>query len=331
VPILLHSKKWGTVTGLQLENWGESITPQSTTSGETTATDKISSNLSIALAAPRSSLLVTDIGLIFCMLKDCLGLLQTYSSATSPMLVLIQSTVACGTTGFESLSVAVIHTFLPRHRECIYAGHKSFSLGTVWTGYLLFFSDESKFLVFDAFGPNPHWKKKGAPPKPSDVLQVVKHGGGSVLVWGCITRLGVGHLHHITGRMTAAKYTETLSDAYLLSLRMFGLRPQDVIFQHDNDPKHTSRHARKWLLKHRVRVLPWPSSSPDMNPIEHVWAQLDRAVRARPILPRNRDELWEALEEEWYKLPSDFIANLYNSMAHRVGALMEAKGGHTQY
>ncbi|KAF8593350.1 hypothetical protein BDV93DRAFT_461407, partial [Ceratobasidium sp. AG-I] len=70
------------------------------------------------------------------------------------------------------------------------------------------------------------------------------------------------------------------------------LRSCDLIFQHDNDPKHKSLRATQWLLNHRICVLPWPSHSSDMNPIEHVWAYLDAQVRAQAVLPRNRDELW---------------------------------------
>ena len=193
------------------------------------------------------------------------------------------------------------------------------------------FSDESKFLVFGTGGPKIVWRRPGAPPKPSDSRPVVKHGGGSVMVWGFITRLGVGRIFRIEGRMNAAKYVEILSEAYLGTLPEFGLRLCDLIFQHDNDPKHKSLHATRWLLNHRIRVLPWPSHSPDMNPIEHVWAYLDAQVRAQAVLPRNQDELWNALEKEWYKIPSTFIAGLYNSMPKRVATLLEVKGGHTSY
>jgi hypothetical protein len=131
--------------------------------------------------------------------------------------------------------------------------------------------------------------------------------------------------------MNTTKYIEALSNAYLGSLPVFGLRALDLIFQHDNDPKHTSRGTTKWLIEHKIRTLPWPSSSPDMNPIEYVSTYLDRQLRSCPILPTNRNELWAALQEEWYKIPTDFISKLYESMPDRIVALYKAKGGHTRY
>ena len=53
------------------------------------------------------------------------------------------------------------------------------------------------------------------------------------------------------------------------------------VFQMDNDPKHTSKVVAKWLKDNKVKVLESPSQSPDINPIENVWAELKKRVRAR--------------------------------------------------
>ena len=60
------------------------------------------------------------------------------------------------------------------------------------------------------------------------------------MMWGCMTAQGVGYACRINGRMGAQLYTHILSDEFLQALDYYQLEAREVIFQHDNDPKHTS-------------------------------------------------------------------------------------------
>ena len=151
------------------------------------------------------------------------------------------------------------------------------------------------------------------------------------MIWGFITFSGAGHLHHIYGIMNAKVYCSILEESLLGTLDDHGMSRGCFFFQRDNDCKHTSHRALSWFYSYNIKLLPWPSSSPDMNIIEHVWNELDRRIRRRKRLPRNQEELWVALQEEWYGLDLAFIRKLYDSLPARVEALKKAKGHHTRY
>ena len=75
------------------------------------------------------------------------------------------------------------------------------------------------------------------------------------MMWGCMTAQDVGHACRIHGDQNAQLYTRILEDEFLWTLEYYGLDADKMVFQHDNDSKHTSRIARQWLGDNGVEVL----------------------------------------------------------------------------
>jgi hypothetical protein len=98
----------------------------------------------------------------------------------------------------------------------------------------------------------------------------------------------------------------------------------------DGAPIHRSKAANQFRSSNFVESIPHPAQSPDLNPIEHVWKRLKVLVNGRAHRPRNPDELWVALQEEWEKIDVDFINSLVCSMPRHVEAVYKAKGGSTK-
>jgi transposase len=113
---------------------------------------------------------------------------------------------------------------------------------------------------------------------------------------------------------------------------------QDSIFQHDNAPTHTATVVRDALAEMEIDVMECSPCSPDLNPIENLWALLKAKIyELRPDLVhmRNNDQTKEILvataQQAWDELDIRHLEHLSETMPHRVEAIIESDGWYTPY
>lgn len=147
------------------------------------------------------------------------------------------------------------------------------------------------------------------------------------MVWGCFSRNGIGPIHKIDGIMDRFMYADIVKNHMLPHGKQ--KMPRGWIFQQDNDPKHTSKHVKGYINKAKIRLMEWPSQSPDLNPIEHLWEELERQIRSENY--QNKTQLWEVLQRKWLEIPIYRITTLVDSMPLRCQAVIAAKGFATKY
>uniref|UniRef100_A0A914WM74 Tc1-like transposase DDE domain-containing protein n=1 Tax=Plectus sambesii TaxID=2011161 RepID=A0A914WM74_9BILA len=164
------------------------------------------------------------------------------------------------------------------------------------------FSEEKKFNRIGSDGRIYVRRRTGETYASQCLRPTVKGGGGSIMVWGSFSSSGTGPIHRIEGIMEAQKYEaimkaqkyEAIMEDVMLPYAEDNL-PLNWTFQQDNDPKHRARRLQQWFERNRIRLLDWPFQSPDLNPFENLWADVQRDVQAKK--PRNLNELLQCIQE----------------------------------
>ena len=72
--------------------------------------------------------------------------------------------------------------------------------------------------------------------------------------------------------------------------------------------------------------MEWPAQCPDLNPIELVWDELDRRMKAKQ--PASATHLWELLQQCWEELSEQYLIFIVERMPRVCSAVMSPKGGY---
>jgi DDE superfamily endonuclease len=194
----------------------------------------------------------------------------------------------------------------------------------IWT-------DETKINIWGSDGVKYYLSRAGDPVQEHHLDMTVKHGGGSLMMWGCMSCKGVGYGCQIENKMDAKTYCGILDSTFQDTLEYWDFSTDDFIFQQDNDPKHTSKLAKEWFKDRSIEMLPWPAQSPDLNPIEHIWHHLKLKLASYERKATSIHELWERVDREWNTFTAEECRKYIESMPARVKAVYNAKGGHTKF
>ena len=118
----------------------------------------------------------------------------------------------------------------------------------------ILWSDETKIELFGLYAKRYGWRNPGTIP-------TVKHGGGSIMLWGCFSAAGTGRQVRIEAKMNRAKYRVILDENLLQSAQDARLGRR-FTFHEVNDPKHAAKTMQEWLRDKSLNVLELPSQSP---------------------------------------------------------------------
>ena len=196
------------------------------------------------------------------------------------------------------------------------------------------FSDEKKF---NGKGWNGRvWVRRpvGTAYEPQYCVDKKAHPV-NVNMWGCFSVAGPGYITIFKENLDGALQKKILEDNLLATADEHKMMDGQWYFLHDNAPTFAKpRVVQDWLHNNGITCIEHPPYSPDLNPIENLWAWMEERVDRSDA--DTFEKLQDAVAACWEKMRSDvdvlaYMRILAESMPRRCQAVIDAKGWHTKY
>ena len=192
------------------------------------------------------------------------------------------------------------------------------------------FTDEARATLDGPDGWASGWVHKDAE-KPTRLRR--QQGGGGIMFWaGIIDDTLLGPFMVEEGvKLTSKTYCDFLEVNFCgwlenvpLSLR------KKLVFMQDNAPSHSAKATIEFLSTigfSNTKLMTWPASSPDLNPIENLWAIIKMEIYKNGRQYEKKTDLWNAIVEAVNNLNPQKVKKLTSSVNQRLFEVILKKGG----
>ena len=164
------------------------------------------------------------------------------------------------------------------------------------------------------------------------VAQQIQAGGFSVMFWGCFSLYGTGPLVALEGTQNQHTYKDLLEEYLVPEVEAargaFGV---NLTFMQDNATCHKTDKIMSFLRSKGIPTLDWPPFSPDLNPIENLWAIIKARRQKKYGFPKSKKDLIDQIFDIWEQIDSDLCVKLALSIEKRLKECLRLNGKATKY
>nr|BAG15923.1 transposase [Bombyx mandarina]BAG15924.1 transposase [Bombyx mandarina]BAG15925.1 transposase [Bombyx mandarina] len=198
----------------------------------------------------------------------------------------------------------------------------------------ILFSDEKFFTVEESYNKQNDKVYAHSSEEASNRIPRIQRGHfpSSLMVWLGVSYWGLTEVHFCEKgvKTNAVVYQNTVLTNLVepVSHTMFNNR--HWVFQQDSAPAHRAKSTQDWLAAGEIDFIrheDWPSSSPDLNPLDYkIWQHLEEKACSK--LHPNLESLKTSLIKAAADIDMDLVRAAVDDWPRRLKACIQNHGGH---
>ena len=188
-------------------------------------------------------------------------------------------------------------------------------------------TDEKRFLLDGPDGCTRIWTDPSRETLQS-LAKMDHYGKRGIMVHLAMSADGIISIERLHGPITGGKYSEFLVSTLLPTIR--ARLGNEFLLQQDNAPPHAARITKELLVAEGVKTIDWPPYSPDLNPVENLWAIISNAVYRTQISFGNEDSLWHSVLKASKTIPKEMCENIVKCLPDRLRSIASSNWGYVK-